>query len=365
MVKRVYSVNMARIEQTILRDIQRRLAELLSLSPGQVEAQPEPRLPGDIQLDWLVRAARLRFAVEYKSRGDAAEVGAAVRLVQRAAAGSRTKLIPLVVAPYIGDVGRKICEEAGVCWLDLSGNAHLVAPGLRVSVQGQPNKYKRRGRPKTVFAPKSSRIARWLLMEPEREFTQRELAKAAGLDEGFTSRIVRHMQQQDLVVRSVGGGIKPRDPRALLAAWREAYDFSRHRIVRGHIAARSGDEVLHRLSSRLRHDGLQHAATGLAGAWLLNQFAGFRLVAIYVASMASAEAQQAMGFREENRGENVWLVVPGDAGVFDGAVERDGICCAHPVQVYLDLKDHPERSAEAAESLRPTLFGKVSHACAS
>lgn len=362
MLKRVYSDNMARTKKSILRDIQLRLAELLSLPPSQIEAEPEPRLSGDVHLDLLVRASRFRFAVEYKSRGDAADVGAAVRLVQRAAANSRTKLIPLVVAPYIGDVGREICEEAGVCWLDLSGNAHLVAPGLRVSVQGQPNRFKRLGRPKTVFAPRSSRIARRLLMEPGREFTQRELAKATGLDEGFTSRVVRHMQQQDLVVRSARGGITARDPRALLAAWREAYNFSRHWIVRGHMAARSGDEVLHRLSSRFRHDGLQHAATGLAGAWLLNQFAGFRLVVIYVASMPSAEAQQAMGFREESRGENVWLVVPSDSGVFDGAVERDGICCANPVQVYLDLKDHPERSMEAAEALRRTFFDQVSHA---
>lgn len=361
MVKRVYSVNMGRIEQTIIRDIQLHLAELLSLPPRQVEIKPEPRLSGNSQLDLLVRASGFRFAVEYKSRGDAVEVGAAVRSVQRAVANSRTRLIPLVVAPFIGEVGKKLCEEAGICWLDLSGNAHLVAPGLRVSIQGRPNRYKRPGRPRSVFAPKSSRVARWLLLEPSREFTQRELAKAADLDEGFTSRIVRHMQQQDLVVRSPGGGVKARDPQSLLAAWREAYDFSRHRIVRGHVAARSGDEVLHRLSSKFRNDGLQHAATGLAGAWLLKPFAGFRLVAVYVARIPSAEAQQTMGFREESRGENVWLVVPNDSGVFDGAVEREGIWCVHPVQVYLDLKGHPERSAEAAEALRPMLFDKGSH----
>ena len=71
MLKYVYSVNTTQIEQTILRDIQLRLAELLSLSPSQVVAQPEPRLSGNIQLDLLVRAAGFRFAVEYKSRGDA------------------------------------------------------------------------------------------------------------------------------------------------------------------------------------------------------------------------------------------------------------------------------------------------------
>ena len=59
-----------------------------------------------------------------------------------------------------------------------------------------------------------------------------------------------------------------------------------------------------------------------------------------------------LGFRDEERGENVWLVVPNDEGVFFGAEERDGIRCAHPVQVYVDLKGHPERSAEAAMELR-------------
>jgi hypothetical protein len=84
-------------------------------------------------------------------------------------------------------------------------------------------------------------------------------------------------------------------------------------------------------------------------------------VAIYVASIPSAQAQRALGFREEPRGENVWLVVPNDRGVFDGAREREGIWCVHPVQAYLDLKGHPERSAEAAETLRRTLFDRQSH----
>jgi hypothetical protein len=69
-----------------------------------------------------------------------------------------------------------------------------------------------------------------------------------------------------------------------------------------------------------------------------------------------------MGFHEEQKGENVWLVVPNDEGVFDGAAERDGIRCVHPVQVYMDLKNHPERSAEAAEQLRARFLRKDGHA---
>jgi hypothetical protein len=59
-----------------------------------------------------------------------------------------------------------------------------------------------------------------------------------------------------------------------------------------------------------------------------------------------------VGFHEESRGGNLWLFIPKDAGVFQGAGEVDGIRCVHPVQVYLDLKEHPERAAEAAEKLR-------------
>ena len=342
--------------QQLEREVPKRLAELLAVPPSRVKVQRQPAAGG---VDMLVAVGDFNFVVECKSSGAAAAVGMAVRAVKEFA--GRRKGVPLVAVPFMGDVGKRLCEEAGVCWLDLSGNAHLVTPGLRVNIEGKPNQFKRLGRPRSLFAPKSSRIARWLLIEPERAFSQRELAKASDLDEGFTSRIVRQLEEQRLVSRAAGGAVKVADFGALLDAWREAYDFSKHHIVRGHIAARSSDEILRRVSEQLKRGKLEHAATGLAGAWLLNQFAGFRLVAFYVAQMPSAKAQQAMGFHEELRGENVWLVVPNDEGVFHGAAEREGIHCVHPVQVYLDLKNHPERSAEAAEQLRRKLLTKDRH----
>jgi len=53
---------------------------------------------------------------------------------------------------------------------------------------------------------------------------------------------------------------------------------------------------------------------------------------------------------------NARLVVPNDHGVFEGAADFGGIRCVHPVQIYVDLKGHPERSAEAAEDLRARLL---------
>jgi hypothetical protein len=152
------------------------------------------------------------------------------------------------------------------------------------------------------------------------------------------------------------------DYNAMLGAWLEAYDFSKHHIVRGHIATRSSDDVLRQLAEGLKQRQLAYAMTGLAGAWLLNQFAGFRLVVCYVGQIPPAEVTMELGFYEEQQGENVWLVVPNDEGVFHGASEASGIRCVHPVQVYLDLKDHPERSAEAAERLRAKSLTKSGNA---
>lgn len=348
----------------MLQQIPQRLAELLAVPVGRVSVKIEPSVPRDAsnRADLLVSAGGFKFAVEWKASGSAAAVAMAIRSVRCFVEKSREKLIPLVAAPFIGEVGQKLCEEAEVCWMDLSGNAHLVGSSLRVNIEGKPNQFKRPGRPRSLFAPKSSRIARWLLIEPKRAFSQRELARASGLDEGFTSRIVRQLEEQRLVSRDTGGAVKVADLNAMLDAWRETYDFSKHHIVRGHIAARSSDEVLRQLAGQLKRDKVEHAATGLAGAWLLNQFSGFRLVVLYVAQLPSAEAQQAMGFREESRGENVWLVVPNDEGVFHGATEPEGIRCVHPVQVYLDLKNHPERSLEAAEQLRQKFLNKEAHA---
>jgi hypothetical protein len=352
------------LHQQLEADVPKRLAELLAVPMSRVKVQRPPATgrgqPGVVDL--VVAVEGFIFVVECKAKGEAAAVAMAARSVKEFAGRLKKKSIPLVAVSFMGDVGKRLCEEAEVGWLDLSGNAHLVAPGLRVNIEGKPNQFKQSGRPRSLFAPKSSRIARWLLMEPKRAFSQRELSNVAGLDEGFTSRIVRQLEEQRLVSRNSAGAVKVADFDALLEAWREVYDFSRHQIVRGHIAARSSDEILRRLSAELKRGNLEYAATGLAGAWLLNQFAGFRLVVFYVAQMPSAETQQAMGFREESQGENVWLVVPNDGGVFHGAEEREGIRCAHPVQVYLDLKNHPERSAEAAEQLRLKFFNKDTHA---
>jgi hypothetical protein len=146
------------------------------------------------------------------------------------------------------------------------------------------------------------------------------------------------------------------NPGLLLDAWRETYDFSKHQILRGHVSSRTSEEGLRHLVGTFTTKKLRCAATGLGAAWFMTQFAGFRLMTVYVAEEPSEAALKAVGFRAEERGANAWLVVPTDAGVFDGAEDREGVLCVHPVQAYLDLKGQPERAEEAATELRKRLL---------
>ncbi len=314
-----------------------------------------PRIK-DVEVDLLVQYGKRCLVVEYKGSGNAALVGAAIKVVQRHAAAVSRSSIPVVAVPFMGDVGRALCDEAGVSWFDLSGNARIAAPGLRIFVEGKPNLFVRRGRPSTAFAPKSARIARHLLLDPKRAFRQQDLARETGLDDGFTSRIVQRLVVDRLLARDANGALRVNDANLLLDAWSETYDFAKHTVLRGHVTARSGDELLPKLGEAFAHAGLRHAATGLAAAWLHTQFASFRLASIFVARPPDDSVLREIGYREQAKGSNVWLVVPNDEGVFDGTTDVGGVPCVHPVQAYLDLGAHPERAKEAANELRTKLL---------
>jgi hypothetical protein len=264
--------------------------------------------------------------------------------------------VPLVVVPFMGEVGRRLCQEAGCNWMDLSGNGNISASGLRIRVDGQPNKYKSPGRPASVFAPKSSRVVRWLLVHPDVPSSQRDLARSTGVDEGHLSRIVHRLETDRLVERDDSGRLVVPNPALLLDAWKESYSFSKHDLMRGHMPARSGEAMVRQLSEQLAKRRVEHAVTGLGAAWLMTGFASFRLATFYLRDWPTNDLLSELGFREEERGANTWLVLPNDEGMFHGAKDWQGVRCVHPIQVLLDLQEHPERSAEAAGRLRSELL---------
>lgn len=294
----------------------------------------------------VVDAGQRRWLMQLKS---SSSPGVVVAAAARLAAIDRPAARAVLVVPFMTPAGARAADERRVNWIDLSGNAHLRDEQLHIWVQGRPNAFAKRGRPASAFAPKSSRIARALLLDPNRWWRQKELSEHTGLDAGRVSRVVGRLADDALLDRD-GPLLRPRDPDLLLDAWADEYRFDRHDVVTGHLTG-TGIELARETADRLARAGIEHAFTGLPAAYALDRFARFRLISVYVGG-DPRDAADALELRRNDRGANLQLIGPDDRGVFDGRDEIDGLACVAPVQVYLDLRNLPERAAEAAEQLR-------------
>ncbi|WP_210494896.1 type IV toxin-antitoxin system AbiEi family antitoxin [Patulibacter sp. SYSU D01012] len=300
----------------------------------------------DSGADLIIEAGGRRWFVQLKSSSSPGIVAAAAEQLQ---AQADPDVRGVLVVPFMTSAGARTADERRINWIDLSGNAHLRDDLLHIWVQGRPNAFPRPGRPASAFAPKSSRVARTLLLDPTRWWRQKDLSDSTDLDPGRVSRIIKRLAEGQLLERD-GSLLRPRDPDLLLDAWAEEYRFDRHDIQTGHLTG-TGLQLAQDVHDRLERAGVDHALTGLPAAYALDGFARFRLISVYVAG-DPRDAADALELRRNDRGANVQLIGPDDRGVFDGSGNVDGLPCVAPVQVYLDLLHLPERAAEAAQELR-------------
>ncbi len=242
-----------------ISEIHDALGRLFDLSAGAVEV-----VNATSDNDLVLAVDRFEFAVEYAPSSAIMPLRSAIeRLASREIFLNNLRL-PLVCVPYMGEAGHNLCHDKGVGWFDLSGNAWIKSNGLYIHVQGRPNLFKAKGRPADVFAPKSARIARWLLMHPGRTFFQNELARATDMHEGFVSRIVARLETEALIQRDKHKKVFLPDPDALLDAWKQTYRIQALHFLKGHVPARSGHDATHHIARSCDHADMEWACTGLA-----------------------------------------------------------------------------------------------------
>jgi DNA-binding Lrp family transcriptional regulator len=331
----------------IEREAHQRLPSLLADLLGEpADSVALDRESGDRYIDASAEIGRQSWVFEIKA---SSRPGIVERAAHQLSEVTVEDEIAVLVVPYMTPAGARTAAEHGLNWIDLSGNAHLRTRDAYVHVEGRPNQLATRGPTASPFAPKSSRIAHAMLLEPGRWWRQVDIAERLSLDDGYVSRIVRRLEEEQFLDRD-GKQVRPRNPDLLLDAWADDYRFDRHDIVIGH-ATGSGIELARTLSTRLMGAAIGHAFTGLASAWALTGYARFRLNTVYVEG-DPRDAADAIDLRRNERGANVQLVGPDDTGVFLGQRKVSELPCVSPIQTYLDLQHLPERADDAAQELR-------------
>jgi hypothetical protein len=270
-------------------------------------------------------------------------------------AATSNEAVPALVAPYFGDEARTMCREAGVAYFDLAGNAGLDLPTVFLDICGKANRHPRRKEIQAPFEGKAERIARRLLLEPQRRWTMRDLATAAGVSLGMASMVTSALAGEGLVRKS-RAGLELDDAAGLMEAWADRYDLRRSTFR----TYRSWEDMgwLEERIGKLRESlGPRYALTLWSGArQLLEQSHEAAYVALYWADGVDELAER-LNLHPDVGKTYVFVFEPYDESVLWGALDvGTGLRVAHPLQLYLDLGSGDEKELELAQRVRERLL---------
>jgi hypothetical protein len=202
---------------------------------------------------------------------------------------------------------------------------------------------------KNIFAPKSSRILRVLLVNFGRDWNERELAAEARVSNGLAHYVCRTLFEMGFAARSQHNRIILVDPLRLLKRWASNHLYDRmNRFLDYFTFERDIDRFVEGFAGL----DLEYAFCGLVGAWLVAPYVRPVDVHLYVPSESVAkEIAKRLGLNPTPRGGNVKFILPYDEGVFYGVQKVRGLKVISNVQLFVDLYNFPARGEEASSKI--------------
>jgi hypothetical protein len=295
--------------------VDRGMALLRDLLPSKWQVRREPDDQprdglSDIVLDISGPQGMARTVVEVRRSFAPRDVRAVARQAHllRRIAGS----VPIMVmAPWLSDRSRTMLADAGVDYLDLTGNIRLTTDDPTIFIDRQSNAPGPR-RPQStpsLRGVKAGRVAR-LLADVRPPYGVVELAKHAGVTPGYVSRLLEELEREDLIERTRQGGVSQVRWRELLEQRAMSYDvFTTNRIERfvcpngpAHALEVAGDPVVNDVGMAL---------TGSFAAERIVAVASPALLLIFARSRPDALIEHAQLLPAET-GANVAVATPGD-----------------------------------------------------
>jgi hypothetical protein len=232
-------------------------------------------------------------------------------------------------------------------YADLTGNIRLVLPqpGLFVQATGATeNPFSTRRDRKSLRGAKAGRLVR-ALCDFRPPMGLRSLAKRAGIDAGYASRLVDFLDREALITRDPRGAIAASRWQDLIRRWAQAYSpLERERVI-WYLAPRGLPAILNRLKNL-------SARYAISGSWAASQLAPVAATRLILCYSDDREGLARMlDLRLTDTGANVALATPFDPVVYDRTLSRDGITIAAPSQIAADLLNTPGRGPNESDAL--------------
>lgn len=260
---------------------------------------------------------------------------------------------PVIIAPYISELGRETCKKMGVGFLDLSGNAYLNFDSFYLEIEGKSNKFKVKRGLESLFMPKAERILRFHLLKtwPEGKWTgsYRDIAKDVSVSLGQVVKVNKKLDELGFWIEEQEG-LRRLDRTKLLNVWRNNYRFDRSKIFSLY-SLRQILEIEEKIAEFCDKNNILYALTLFSGANRLAPFTRYTIATSYYSGDID-DLKKALDLKEVPTGANVQIVLPYDEGVYYKAEKVNAVMVANPIQIYLDLYNYKGRGREQAEFLR-------------
>lgn len=287
------------------------------------------------------------IVIEVERRVEPRMVSLVVEEIHRYCAAIDEAAVPVVGAEYLSLRTREALTSHGIGYVDTTGNVQLAisSPGLFIITAGaERDPWPAESRLASLRG-RGAAVAVRALVDTQPPFGVRQLAETTGASAPTLSRVIGLLDSEGIVMRSPQGSVKQLDWRAALRRWAEDYG----QLTSNRPTMVLDPRGLRSVESRLVNASFRHAATGAFAAQRFDPIAPARTATLYVDDPAEAAGE--LNLREVDSGANVLLLEPFDPVVFVGTLERDGLTCAAPSQLAVDLLTGPGREAVQGEEL--------------
>ncbi len=322
----------------------------------------EPAVATRRRPDIVIQAGDVTHVIEVKAQR--ATNAAAARQFAEYACHLPKGTYLLVVARTTTEEARRLLEEQGVGVIDTQGNMRVALPGLFLWSEGRPVPVTHEAQRESPvkLAGKAGVAAQALLCEPHRRWQVKDLAKAADVSMGLAHRVLARLEREHLVSVEGAGPKRTRrveNPTALLDLWAEEMRDRGVRQLRAFRLARDPRAQAKTLSRVLADANIEHAVTGAAGAARLAPFiTAIPITDIWVADTVPLNDVAAAAHADVvQEGHNLVLQQAAGDAPLAFRTKVDDVWTAHPLRLFVDLRQAPRRGREQADRLREEVIG--------
>lgn len=310
----------------------------------------------DLDILFEVRGEKKYIAVEVKDTQSIADIREAIRRLKKSIRG--TEALPFIAGRFFGERARQAIKEEDVGLIDLAGNFYLHFDDIYIEKIVDKNPFTQRSSLQNLFAPVSSRVARALLVERERVWSQQEIAEETGVSLGQANTVIRRMVKEEFLEKEKRGSYRLLKPGELLNEWTKAYKQDQNKRFVFYSFEKDLDKLTGKVGAISKKNNMDYALGYFSGALKVAPFIrGFNKVQFFARSSDELDQyKKELELSPVESGANIEIFLPYDEGVFYKLQDIDGIKIVSNIQLYLDLVNNPARGREQAQHLRDNVM---------